>query len=381
MKILWCTWKDRKHPASGGAEVVNEEIAKRLVRDGHEVIFLVGGFKGKGEHGDEVCLPEETIDGYKVVRLGNRWSVYWKAYRYYKKNLRGWADLVIDEVNTMPFFCKFYVREKNILFVHQLCREIWFYEMAFPLNVLGYALEPIYLWLLRDRKVITVSESTKSDLLRYGFKSGNVSIVSEGIEIEPVADLAAAASASQPPQKYEHPTILAFGSVRAMKRTMHIVKAFEIAKAQVPDLELVLAGSADGRYGANVLAHIKNSRYASSVKCLGRVSKEKKIELMQRSRLIAAASVKEGWGLIVTEAASQGTPAVVYNVDGLRDSVKDGETGIICGANTPENMAENIVKLLENKEEYARLRRAGWEWSKEINFENSYRQFIEKING
>jgi hypothetical protein len=55
--------------------------------------------------------------------------------------------------------------------------------MAFPLNVLGYALEPIYLWLLRDRKVITISESTKSDLLRYGFKPGNVSIVSEGIEI------------------------------------------------------------------------------------------------------------------------------------------------------------------------------------------------------
>jgi glycosyltransferase involved in cell wall biosynthesis len=367
MKILWCTWKDRTHPASGGAEVVNEEIAKRLARDGHEVIFLVGGFKG--------CTSEEIVDGYKVVRLGNRWSVYWKAYRYYRQNLRGWADLVIDEVNTMPFFCKFYVREKNILFVHQLCREIWFYEMAFPLNVLGYVLEPIYLWLLRDRKVITVSESTKSDLLRYGFKPGNVSIVSEGIEIEPVADLAAAWA----PQKYEHPTILALGSIRAMKRTAHIVRAFEIAKASVPDLELVLAGSAEGRYGAKILAHIKNSRYASSVKYLGKVSKEKKIELMQRSQLIAAASVKEGWGLIVTEAASQGTPAVVYNVDGLRDSVRNGKTGIVCEANTPENMAENIVKLLSDCAMYERLRRAGWEWSKEIDFEKSYKDFIGAI--
>lgn len=40
MKILWLTWKDRSHPRSGGAEVVNEEIAKRLARDGHEVVFL-----------------------------------------------------------------------------------------------------------------------------------------------------------------------------------------------------------------------------------------------------------------------------------------------------------------------------------------------------
>ena len=39
MKILWLTWKDRKNPLAGGAEVVNEELAKRLVKDGHEVIF------------------------------------------------------------------------------------------------------------------------------------------------------------------------------------------------------------------------------------------------------------------------------------------------------------------------------------------------------
>lgn len=366
MKILWFTWKDRKHPLSGGAEVVNEEIAKRLARDGHEVIFLVGGFKG--------CLAEEKIDGYRIVRLGNRWSVYWKAYRYYKKNLRGWADMAIDEVNTMPFFCRFYVAEKNILFVHQLCREIWFYEMPFPLSLIGYALEPIYLWLLSDRKAMTVSESTKKDLERYGFKPGNVAIISEGIEIEPVPNLESV-------QKNENPTILALGSIRAMKRTGHVVKAFEIAKASIPNLELVIAGNANGRYGLKVLALIKNSRYASSIKYLGKVSKEKKIEIMRTSHVLATASVKEGWGITVTEAASQGTPAIVYNADGLHDSVKNGETGIVCEANTPKNLAENIIKLLKKKEEYERLRKNGWEWSKELNFENSYRQFMAKING
>jgi glycosyltransferase involved in cell wall biosynthesis len=289
---------------------------------------------------------------------------------------------VIDEVNTMPFFCKFYVREKNILFVHQLCREIWFYEMAFPLNVFGYVLEPIYLWLLRSRKVITVSESTRHDLMRYGFKPGAVNIVSTGITIAPVADLAASAP---PPsglaQKYEHPTVLALGSIRAMKRTDHIVNAFEIAKERMPNLELILAGSAAGRYGAKVLAHAKKSRYASSIKYMGTVSEKEKAELMQKSHCIAVASVKEGWGLIVTEAASQGTPAVVYNVDGLRDSVRNGATGLVCAENTPAGMAESIVTLLGDRVAYERMRRAGWEWSKAMNFENSYREFMAKING
>ena len=77
-------------------------------------------------------------------------------YKYYKKNLIGWANLVIDEVNTIPFFAKYYVKEKNIVFIHQLCREIWFYEMIFPLNLIGYFLEPIYLLFLSDRKTIKV---------------------------------------------------------------------------------------------------------------------------------------------------------------------------------------------------------------------------------
>ena len=104
MKILWLTWKDQKHPQAGGAELVNQELAKRLVQNGHQVIFLVSSF--------ENALAEEEIDGYKIIRLGNKYSVYWQAYKYYKKNLQGWADLVIDEVNTIPFFAKFYAKQK-----------------------------------------------------------------------------------------------------------------------------------------------------------------------------------------------------------------------------------------------------------------------------
>ena len=56
-----------------GAELLNEEIAKRLVRDGHEVILIVGGFAG--------CATEETRDGFRIIRVGNRYTVYWRAYR------------------------------------------------------------------------------------------------------------------------------------------------------------------------------------------------------------------------------------------------------------------------------------------------------------
>jgi len=364
MKILWFTWKDIKDPYAGGAEVVANQLAKKLVADGHEVVFLVRGFRSMAK--------EEMVNGYKVIRVGNFHTVYWEAYKYYKKNLQGWADLVIEEANIIPFFCNWYVKEKSILFFHNLGREIWFYEMGKLKGLIGYLLEPIWLQFLGNRNIITISESTKKDLVSFGFKKNKIKIISEGIEIEPVKDLEIA--------KFAKPTLLSFGALRAMKRTDQIVRAFEIAKRDLPDLQLVIAGCTLGRFAKKVLAMIEASVYKDSIQVLGRVSQEKKIELMQKAHMIAVTSAREGWGLIVTEANSQGTPAVVYDVHGLRDSVKNLETGYICEKNTPENLAEKIKEILQDKENYARIRQNAWAWSKEITFDKSYEDFAKLLN-
>jgi glycosyltransferase involved in cell wall biosynthesis len=359
------TWKDLKHPQAGGAELINEEIAKRLVRDGHEIILLVANFSG----GDR----EELRDGYKVIRLGNRYTVYWNSYRYYTKNLRGWADLVIDEMNTIPFFCKFYVRERNILLAYQLCREIWFYQMKFPLSLIGYMLEPIYLWLLRDSHVITESESTKKDMLHYGFIIEKISVIPIGITAKPLESLDGI-------EKFARSTLLSLGSIRAMKRTLDQIQAFEIAKKDMPDLQLKIAGNASDSYGKKVLDRIIVSDHAHDIEYLGCVSEAQKTELMQKSHFILVTSVKEGWGLIVTEANSQGTPAVVYDVDGLRDSVRESETGILSKENSPEGMADAISQGLQHTERYMQLRKNAWLWSRELTLENCYLEFVRKAN-
>jgi glycosyltransferase involved in cell wall biosynthesis len=78
--------------------------------------------------------------------------------------------------------------------------------------------------------------------------------------------------------------------------------------------------------------------------------------------------------LIVTEAASQGTPAVVYDVDGLRDAVRQYETGIIAQPN-PSAVADSIIGLLADPQLYERLRRSAWQWSREITFDQAYADF------
>lgn len=366
MKILWLTWKDQFHPEAGGAEVICRELTKRLAAEGHEVTLLTCGY------GD--APPRETADGIQTIRIGNsRYAHPFQALAYYVRHLRGKFDVVIEEVNAAPYFSVFFGRRQSrFLLFHQLERKVWFYETKFPLSIIGhYLLEPVAARLLSWSKtpVITVSESTRQDLSRHGFVPTRTSIISEGVEIEPLPDL-------KGQKKYTRPTVLSLGSMRAMKRTLHQVKAYERAKKALPDLQMKIAGHAGSDYGKEVLDYIKKSPYADDIQYLGKVSREEKRLLMQRCHLITVTSVKEGWGLIVTEAASQGTPAVVYNIDGLRDSVRHNETGVVT-PERPDALADGIINLLNNPRRYQRLRQAAWDWSKSITFDQSYKDFTQ----
>ena len=101
---------------------------------------------------------------------------------------------------------------------------------------------------------------------------------------------------------------------------------------------------------------------------------KKKIELMQKSHFILSTSIKEGWGLTITEANSQGTPAIVYDSDGLRDCVQDNKTGYLVSYNKPQGLADKISKYIENGE-YKAMQKEAWLASKKITFQICYEQF------
>ena len=105
MNIVWFTWKDIMHPEAGGAESVADTMAQRLVQDGHTVIFLTSNYPG-GKHKDH-------INGYDVIRVGTKFTVYLFAAFYYLRHLRTWPNIVIEEINTMPFFTRFYIYKKK----------------------------------------------------------------------------------------------------------------------------------------------------------------------------------------------------------------------------------------------------------------------------
>jgi glycosyltransferase involved in cell wall biosynthesis len=318
MHIVWLSWKDRGHPLAGGAEAVSGKLMDQLVLDGHTVTHITALYPG--------AQQEEVLRGVRIIRGGGRYSVYIVARKLFKRLNADDIDYVIDEMNTIPFCSALYSKRTNVLLTYQLARKVWFYQMLFPISALGYLIEPLYLRLIAKRysKVLTESESTKQDLVRYGFSDALVSTFRVSIEPTPLEEL---------PPKNDLTTVLSLGAIRPMKRTLEAVKAFESARDANPSLKMVLAGDDSDAYADKVKAYADKSRHRLAITFRGRVSATERLELMANSAVIIVTSIKEGWGLIVTEANSQGTPAIVYDVDGLRDSVRHGVTGIV----SPDN--------------------------------------------
>lgn len=165
-----------------------------------------------------------------------------------------------------------------------------------------------------------------------------------------------------------------------MKRTLDAVKAFEAARDSNSKLTMIVAGDNSGDYGQRVTAYAKASRHAEAIKVVGRVTSEERLKLMREAGVILVTSIKEGWGLIVTEAASQGTPAIAYDADGLRDSVKDGETGLLVPSGNHSEMGIAINNLFASGEQYEKMRQEAWRWSKQFTFENSYDDFVKLLH-
>jgi glycosyltransferase involved in cell wall biosynthesis len=341
----------------GGAEVFTREVTKRWVKGGHEVTLFCSEFPN--------CKREEVVDGVRVVRAGGKYSVYWRAKKYYGKRFsKEGFDVIVDEVNTRPFFaCKFMNNGESVVsLIHQLAREFWFYETAFPLSHIGYYfLEPRWLKSVAGVPAVTVSESTRRDLLGFGFR--RVFVVSEGLSVEPLKDL---------PENEGFPVVLFVGRLKRAKRPDHALEAFRFVKERFPRAELWVVGDGYFRRKLERLGF-------DGVRFFGRVSEGVKLRLLRRGWVLVHPSVREGWGLNVVEAAGFGVPTVAYDVAGLRDSVHDGVTGLLVEDGNVDGLGEALVRVLEDEGLRLRLSKNALGYARGFSWDRSAEEFLKVL--
>lgn len=362
MRILIFNWRDPKNPKSGGAEIVTLEHAKYWVEKGHQVTWFASLFPQ--------AKATDALDGVTIVRAGSSLGVYLRAPFYYLKNRREF-DVVIDEIHGLPFLTPFYVRKPKIAFIHEVAGEIWDYMYPFPINLLGKLYESIYFLFYKSIKFWTDAPSTIDDLVAKGIPKQNCIAIPCPTNIKALTKL---------PKKEKDPVFIFVSRIVKMKGIEQVIEAFSTIVKELPTAKLWIVGSGDETYVQSLKKRVSGMGLTGRVDFKGRVSEEKKIDLLRRSHLLLHASIKEGWGIVVIEAASQATPAIVYNVSGLKDSVKNGRTGVILKKNSPEEMAKEAVSLWSSPKRYRQMQENTLSYSKKINWKGVTEESNKLIN-
>lgn len=361
MKILALNWNDLKNPYGGGAEVHFEELLRRLVKYGHEVTLFCSGFAG--------CLSEETIEGIKIIRRGNRYNFNLIAPFHLRKLAReSKYDLLIEDINKIPFYTPLFMNLKTLVVIPHLFATTVFHEINFLLALYIYLAERPLVSIYRGRHYNVISESTAEDMISRGVPKDDISIIHCGIN----RDLYAY---DPTVKKNDNPSILYLGRIKKYKSVQHLIDAFKLVKEKLPHATLTVVG--DGDYLGTLKEQAKKLNL--EVEFTGYVSSEEKVRRLRQAHVAVLPSLKEGWGLTNIEANSVGTTVIAANSPGLRDSVRDGQTGFLYEYGNIEQLAEKLISILSDNDLREKLQRGGLEWAEKFNWDNAALKFNKLI--
>lgn len=341
MRILFLNWRDTRHPEGGGSEVYVESIAHALAAAGHDVtIFCAAHERGPSD---------EIIDGVRFVRAGTKLGVYPQALNRLRRRAFGDLDVIVDVQNGIPFASPLASHGVPVvLLVHHVHREQWPVIYGPVRSRIGWAIESrLSPWLYRKSHHVAVSHRTAEELRNLGVP-GTIHVVHNGIEQAPGLDIT----------RSTRPRIAVVSRLVPHKRVEHVLAAAAALRDRFPDLVVDIVG--DGWWSDELRRAARDHGVTDMVTFHGFVDEKTKHEVLAASWVLALPSLKEGWGLVVMEAATHAIPTVAYrSAGGVCESILDGRTGVLVDTE-PEFVAA-LGNLLSQQAIRTRLGNAALE--------------------
>lgn len=347
-RIHVLAWRDLDDVEAGGSEVHVSEVARLWAESGIEVVVRTSFAQGHPAHAHR--------DGYQVVRKAGRYLVFPRAAVSEAAGRYGERDGLVEIWNGMPFFSPLWARGPRVVFLHHVHAEMW--DMVLPPNLarLGDALESrLAPRIYRRSRMITLSPSSKQEMLDLGFRDDLVDVVPPGVD----------ARFTPGGERSAEPLVVGVGRLVPVKRFDRLIRAVVAARRSAPRLRLELIGTGPERAALQSLVSELDAE--DYVHFAGRVSDDALVDIYRSAWAVASSSVREGWGMTLTEAAACGTPAVATRIAGHVDAVAEGQSGLL--ADDDADLARQLARLCTDDALRSRLsagalqHAAGFTWT------------------
>jgi len=368
MRILVINHRDIKNPRAGGLEELVQQTAKYWVAWGHSVDLVCAGYDG--------APRDEMIDGIHVIRGPNEYIFnWWAPFKARALGVRRY-DVILEYISKVACFVPVFIRSTpTAVMIPHLFGKTAFAELPWLMAAYAYALEQPIPWVYRRCLFWALSKTTAEDLLGRGIQRERIEIIYPGfnedlLKLDPEVE------------KTEFPSLIYIGRLKRYKRVDLIISAIAKLRKQFPDIHLFVVGTGD--YEKELRSQATSLGVEKSVEFCGFVSEARKKELMQMAWIGAQTSTIEGWGLGVIEAAACGTPTVASDSPGLRESVRDGETGILVPHGDVEALQNKISCLLTDTALRETMGTEARAWARQFSWKEMAHhslKFLERATG
>ena len=355
MNILLVNWQDLRNPHAGGAELHLFELFSRLAARGHRVRLVCSGFAG--------AAPLELVDGIEVQRVGDRHSFALLGRGAVRAALRREpADVLVDDINKLPLYTPSVTSLPVYALIPHLFGTTAFQEVSWPMAATVWLAERAIPHAYRHAWFHAISDSTRDDLVARGVARERIAVVYPGVDsVRFHPDPAIA--------RHDPPRFVYLGRLKRYKGVDQLIEALAIARRERPDLTVDIAGIGHDRTRLEALARARG--LGDAVRFLGFVDEATKLSLLRRAVANVFPSPKEGWGITVMEAAACGTPSLASDSPGLRDSVRDGSTGLLVRHGDPAALAHGMLRLAGDPALVARLGTAARIHAQQLNWDTA----------
>ncbi len=349
-RILVLNERDPEHPAAGGAETHLLRLFGRLASRGFEVTWASCRFDDR---------IEATIEGIRVLRLGRLAQYYPRVAWFTRRKTREQRfDVVVECLNKVPFFSPLYSRAPVLVLSHHLFGEVAFQQVAWPIAAGVWTAERLIPTFYRQRPFVTISESSRDDLVSRGIPAARVEVIPCGLDVPAIE-----------PRVSKKRGLIYVGRLEAYKRVDLLLRSLAVLDPRHDEVGLTIVGRGRAQGALERLA--RELGLSERIRFVGFVSDVERDTLLAESLLCLCASVKEGWGLTVLEANAVGTPVVASDSPGLRDSIRHGETGMLVPGAEPTDFAACIGRLLDEEAFVQTLSENALAWSKNFDWDRS----------
>jgi glycosyltransferase involved in cell wall biosynthesis len=339
-------WRDLDDPEAGGSEMHMDQIMSVWASAGLHVDVRTSSVPGRASR--------VRRHGYFVERKGGRYQVFpeavWRGLRYDRHAY----DALVEIWNGVPFFGPLWFKGPRLTLIHHVHSEMWQLTLPGMLGRLGWFVEhrlapPLY----RGGAVATLSRSSAEEITEM-----------LGIKEPAVVPVGVSPFFSPGGERSPTPLVVAVGRLVPVKRFDLLIEKFASVRDRVPDARLVIAG--EGYLRHDLEAVIERLGAGEWVDLPGRISDDELRDLYRSAWLVTSSSLREGWGMSITEAAACATPAVAIDIAGHRDAIHNGVSGLLVAE---DQLAEQIADTLTNPARLEELREGALSFAQSLSWE------------